>query len=126
MNTFAQSDDEIFAIAQHYGLPTNFVDFTHSVDVAAFFATHGFTTGDSHQGVIYCGQRSAIEQIAGCRVVKIEVDGLWRMRLQRGLFVNAPSIHIAQQLQEQLVKIYFPFSNIHEISTEVVYPSNEG
>lgn len=34
------SYDKIIGIAQHYGIPTNFVDFTSNVEVAMSFATH--------------------------------------------------------------------------------------
>ena len=37
------SDGQFLAIAQHFGMPTPLLDFTRSVRVAAFFATHDFT-----------------------------------------------------------------------------------
>ena len=36
--SYPADDDTVFAIAQHYGIPTNLVDFTSDPDVAAFFA----------------------------------------------------------------------------------------
>jgi hypothetical protein len=40
LQRIAGNDDAMLAIAQHYGLPTNLVDFTTNPRVAAFFATH--------------------------------------------------------------------------------------
>ena len=46
------------ALAQHYGVPTGFIDLTESVEVAAFFATHHIIDGrcvpaSEGTGVIY-------------------------------------------------------------------------
>jgi hypothetical protein len=52
----ALDEDERLAIAQHYGLPTAFLDYTRSLAVAAFFATgsgDGSVLGEGDIGVIY-------------------------------------------------------------------------
>jgi len=49
-------DDAVLAVAQHYGFATHLLDFTRSLQVAAFFATSGAGTrrGDApSMGVIY-------------------------------------------------------------------------
>lgn len=35
------SDEELLAVAQHYGFPTPLLDYTRSLQIAAFFATYG-------------------------------------------------------------------------------------
>jgi hypothetical protein len=48
------SDDELLAIAQHFGFPTPLLDYTRSLRVAAFFATsHPPEDGTGGIGVIY-------------------------------------------------------------------------
>ena len=48
------SDDELLAVAQHFGFPTPLLDYTRSVRVAAFFATaHPPPQGADGIGVIY-------------------------------------------------------------------------
>lgn len=52
----ALSDDELLAVAQHFGFPTPLMDFTYSFRVAAFFATLDaakMQPGDERTGVIY-------------------------------------------------------------------------
>jgi|GEM_PF-1878560 len=50
------SDEEMLAVAQHYGFPTSLLDFSRSIRVAAFFATDGsdrHTSPERAVGVIY-------------------------------------------------------------------------
>jgi hypothetical protein len=46
------------ALAQHYGIPTGYMDFTESIEVALFFATHELANGvskpcDNGTGILY-------------------------------------------------------------------------
>jgi hypothetical protein len=50
LDTADLSDGELLAIGQHFGLPTPLLDFTHSIHVAAFFATHTFRTSPATAG----------------------------------------------------------------------------
>jgi hypothetical protein len=50
------SDDELLAVAQHYGFATPLLDFTRSLHVAAFFATSGaaqLSADEKSIGIIY-------------------------------------------------------------------------
>jgi hypothetical protein len=47
------SDEELLAVAQHYGFPTTLLDFSRSLRVAAFFATHRQSGHDEAIGIIY-------------------------------------------------------------------------
>src|SRR4051812_30884562 len=42
LEDLAHNADMAIAVAQHYGLPTNFIDFTTEPKIAAFFATDGW------------------------------------------------------------------------------------
>jgi len=41
INDLFEDKDKILSVAQHYGLPTSFIDFTYNPEVALFFATYG-------------------------------------------------------------------------------------
>src|SRR4051812_32025643 len=46
LEAIAADVDAVLAVAQHYGLPTTFLDFSTDPGVAGFFATSGATAGD--------------------------------------------------------------------------------
>ncbi|MBZ0319149.1 MAG: FRG domain-containing protein [Anaerolineae bacterium] len=46
--------DSIIAIAQHYGIETNFVDFTSNPEIAGFFASHGELPKNEGTSCIIC------------------------------------------------------------------------
>src|SRR5207245_3740132 len=54
LEDLAESGDLAIAVAQHYGLPTNFIDFTTEPKSAAFLATDGWKESGSKEGVIIC------------------------------------------------------------------------
>lgn len=95
------------AIAQHYGIPTGYMDASESFGVSAFFATckysaeHGWTPADSGEGVMY---RLHVDAL-GDRVRPIAYQPLprptrqwaWTIELLLGEdFVQAPML---QQLR---------------------------
>jgi hypothetical protein len=48
------TDEELVAVAQHYGFPTGMLDFTRSLHIAAFFATmHAHKAKDGDVGAIF-------------------------------------------------------------------------
>jgi len=61
LEAIAASTDMTIAVAQHYGLPTNFVDFTTEPSVAGFFASHGHTSKD-RLSCIMCLNTKALAQ----------------------------------------------------------------
>lgn len=68
MKRRAQTEEKIdlLAIAQHYGFPTNMLDVTNDIVVAAYFATHRFNP------VTMC--------------MEAEMEGVGRLRWMSGLF----------------------------------------
>jgi len=96
-------DAEALAIAQHFGIPTNFVDFTSSPDVAALFSRDRDPNAEfeSNMACIYCISWKALsgwfESLLTEKAEKLQIypesvslDYLHRMNLQRGSFLHAP------------------------------------
>ncbi|MEL6405778.1 MAG: FRG domain-containing protein, partial [Chloroflexota bacterium] len=85
-NHMIDDKDRILSIAQHYHLPTYFVDFTYSPDIAAFFASDGEIQHGS-EGCIFCASLSILEsefedlrdhlQSDIPKIVEIDVNNLW-------------------------------------------------
>ncbi len=76
------------AVAQHYGIPTGYIDVTESVAVAAFFATcawrnDGWTPVASGEGILYRLAWAQMPEIAG-RVRPIGMQPFPRPREQSG------------------------------------------
>jgi FRG domain len=55
------AEREWMAVAQHYGFPTDFLDFSYSVEAAAYFATPSHC---GEIGVIYCLNYALAEELA--------------------------------------------------------------
>ncbi|KAL3264387.1 hypothetical protein ABHI18_000795 [Aspergillus niger] len=120
-------DENKLAIAQHYGMPTPLLDYTRSLDVAAFFATGA---GDQSRisandiGVIYIVDRKprmkpevpegAIDMIesSGLRIGDIdsidfrqEVERVGRIERQKGVFIEGFDSYLLQRLTTKV--LYF-------------------
>lgn len=71
------SDGKCLAIAQHYGYKTDLIDFTTSIDVAAFFATDGISKHPEYKhGYIWRISSSDIEmmKLIAKKVIKQNPD----------------------------------------------------
>lgn len=89
--------DQCLAIAQHYGIPTMLIDFTASPRIAGFFATDGASRQGCAHGVIYMinsGELAAVVEMIRANnkefqleIVKVDVDNLWRLSAQQGVFL---------------------------------------
>lgn len=85
--------DTYAAIAQHYGLATNLMDFTTSPEVAAYFATSSFA-GKGESGAIICARRADIVEQSRqgdsnahhLEFVELRIPDLWRLHAQEGVF----------------------------------------
>jgi len=84
-------EEKLMSIAQHYGYPTDFIDFTTDVKVAGFFSTDG-DLDLSTAGVILVVNVDRFERL--CSSYKVpgkhlfRIDGLWRLENQKGLFLR--------------------------------------
>lgn len=90
--------DAAFAVAQHYGIPTNHIDFTTVPGVAGFFATDSPTLPkEGIKGCIYCLNTKELLEVwedmrpfrpkAHLQLVTIDVSNLWRLEAQHGCFL---------------------------------------
>lgn len=134
LQSLHDSDDAIIATAQHYGIPTSFLDWTTDPEVAGYFAS-GRHSSDS--GVIYCIKSSLLEETweninegllreaghAAVRLVRMHVKDLWRLQSQCGLFLD---MHVEPSFFEMLGDVHritFPKSD-HDtgLPKEKIYP----
>jgi len=130
--------DSFFAIAQHYGLKTNYIDFTTDPKIAAFFATHSknLNIGDSCMLIYFNTEelndytdflkKSKIipsEEDTFPEIVDINVDNLWRLQAQKGKFLYSPFINIDDIYSNSFNKIIFPFKESYlGLSENQIYP----
>lgn len=108
MAPYVPEQDADIAIAQHYGIPTNLLDWTYDPATAFFFALDGADPDDHSQAVIFCAKSSEIRNASYCRLIEIRVPNLWRLEAQSGLFVEIQNANAAQSLESSCEIIRFP------------------
>jgi hypothetical protein len=126
LEKLAADADATIAVAQHYGLPTNFVDFTTSPEIAAYFATE--RADSSPPGEMACLILEFWSFLQGkyppLEFLEPEVPGLWRLEAQRGRFLFCPYDHIERLYDFD--RIYFPKTHRYPmIRPEEVYPTRK-
>jgi WD40 repeat protein len=109
----------LHAIAQHYGIPTNLLDFTTDPRVAGFFAADTIQPAQGCESCIYCLDTHSLERTwqhakatrdrSGVRIepIRIAVDNLWRLQAQRGVFLHA---NYDWEADYPMDRILFPYS----------------
>lgn len=127
----AQNVDEAMAVAQHYGMPTSFVDFTTNPKVAGFFATNEDNLEIGQDCCIYCLNTNHLADFWNtiCKIMtdypkleflKLEVKDLWRLEAQEGVFLYCP-LGILEDLYS-IDRIIFPYGGKFEIPIEEICP----
>jgi len=119
LNEIASDVDATFAVAQHYGLPTNYMDFTTEPRIAAFFAAFEPPTdlGDKEFSCIICVNTQLFadfsSQMASVRPkwveprrVNVDIAELWRIQAQSGVFLFLPYFNFEDAYEFD--RIYFP------------------
>lgn len=127
--------DHGFAIMQHYGIPTQYIDFTKDPGVACFFASDGKDIPEGQLSCILCLSSYDIEEInlrfEGNRrldphlpknfLIEIDVNNLWRLQAQQGVFLFMPYANIEEYVSFD--KIVFSYSGIVKMPLrEQIYP----
>ena len=125
--------DKMIAIAQHYGIATNFIDFTLNPEIAGFFASDAKWIRKGTKSCIICLNRNKTYELFSIfsknrkihpELLEFEVDNLWRLEAQEGKFLYSPFKNIEDFLS--VTKILFPFEkggNQH--LRNKVYPSRK-
>ena len=129
--------NHLSAIAQHYGIPTDLLDFTKSPEIALFFATHSKKDLTGKNGVIICLNQQDFEEcikiqegyikefdVAPPYFVDDQISSLWRLQAQCGCFM---------QLNFGNIEALYPFDKIifphKEFSSNIcerdVYPEDK-
>lgn len=128
---------EFFAILQHYGVPTHYLDFTDNPKVAGFFAGVGSGAIPGRDGcIIAIDPDDWVERLRTVAEVKnwpantwpekvvVVVPNLWRLEAQSGYFVYLP-VEKADGY-EPVDRIVFPHDGSgFELTEEEIYPSRK-
>jgi hypothetical protein len=137
LKKYCKDVDSYFAIAQHYGISTNYIDFTESVEVAFYFATNSKSNKLNEECSIIClNEKDFEELIKFIRILfdkenlvppyisRIEVENLWRLEAQKGCFLFTPYDVIEHFYRFD--RITFPFTKSFEgISKKDIYPERK-
>jgi FRG domain len=93
LTSFNASQDTLALIAQHYGFPTDLIDFTTDVLIAGYFATHGeIVSGEI--GVVYVLSVSHLDLLSRKMPTLVyapvlpQMSGVWRIENQKGVLVR--------------------------------------
>lgn len=135
---YAENLDDILAIAQHYGIATDFIDFSSSPVIAMFFATHSKCKLIDKEGVVICLNSEDFKRIiAFCHtlfqsrgivspyIYETRIDNLWRLSAQKGYFLQSSILNL-DELIYPFDKIVFPQEECSlSITEEDVYPQNK-
>jgi len=127
--------NDCYAIMQHYGIPTSYIDFTTDPSVAGYFAADTTELPREGNACIYClntddllshwkalatlGERRGAEM----ELVAIDVSNLWRLQAQHGLFLYC---NYNWSMDYPMDRILFPYSGFPSFPTrDRIYPENK-
>jgi hypothetical protein len=126
-----------FAVLQHYGVPTHYVDFTTEPDIAGFFAAHDPSAIPDEQGCIigidsdgFVDTLQVVAEVKGLsrdawpEKVNVTVAGLWRMQAQSGHFVYLPIDGVERWYGYDRI-LFRHDGRPHPIPVERIYPTRK-
>ncbi len=134
LGAFRKDIDGAIAVAQHYGLPTSFLDFTRTPAVAGFFASTDAKKYKVGTACIYCLNtddlaevwgfiRKALPHYPDIEPVEVEVPNLWRLEAQDGTFLRCP---LNWDRYYPMDRIEFPLGNRPSYPTsDQIYPGRK-
>ena len=138
LKNYIHNKDHFIAIAQHYGLATNFIDFTTAPEVAAYFATQS-TNRTGKYACIICANKKHFEDVMAfakpaldkCLVnghlpefLSFDVENLWRLQAQKGHFLYTPFPGI--ETIYRFDRILFPLTKAFDgLAYEDIYPTSK-
>jgi len=140
------SQDELIAVLQHYGMPTHFVDFTTDTNVAAFFTTQISGNEPNDYGCIICIDTEEIKEILNiynnsnsneneivdseqelpnAELLDISVNNLLRQEAQKGKFVFLPFVGFEIRLPYQRIVFKNSKTNHERFNESDFYPDEK-
>jgi hypothetical protein len=125
--------DAFFAVAQHYGIPTNYIDFTTNAQIAGFFASDNPQDRSlERDSCIVCLNTEDLMRFWKAlpakypppELIEIEVSNLWRLEAQEGCFLFCPYDEIERIYDFD--RITFPYSGpLAALPRERIYPKEK-
>jgi hypothetical protein len=125
---------KLFAILQHYGLPTHYLDFSTFPEVAGFFACDTAHPPTEEMSCIYCVNTSdlinrweAIRHNPGKKesileTIVVDVSNLWRLQAQEGVFLH---VNFDWDSFYPVDRIVFPYRGYPaRPPREMIYPTH--
>ena len=133
LEDLASDDDAARAVAQHYGLATNLVDFSTEPKVAAFFSAHmppPPTEGDDTSCIIclnfdelknLCDAMKEVRpEVTAVKAVTVEVLELWRIQAQYGVFLEYPFDANFERTAFNFDRIIFPTERDSDVLSKLI------
>jgi len=137
LEKYVSNIDWFYSVAQHYGLPTTYIDFTENPEVATYFATNSESNKIGEESVIVCLNENDFNslindiktffdknKILPPYITKPNVDNLWRLQSQNGCFIfsSLPDIELIYDFD----RIIFPYTVPYvSIKKEHIYPEKK-
>jgi FRG domain len=126
-----------FAVLQHYGVPTHYIDFSTEPEIAGFFAAHDSAAIPGKQGCViavdpenFVGNLRVIAEVKGLPVddwpelVSVTVVDLWRMQAQSGHFIYLPLDEVENWYGYDRI-VFTHDGRPHPIPVEKIYPARK-
>ena len=120
LEPIGSSADTTIAVAQHHGLPTNFIDFTTDPVAAGFFASTELSidVDKGEYSCILCLDTQDLEDFwktmpqcyRRAEFIRLSVPNLWRLEAQSGVFLFCPYANLEHIYD--LDRILFPPSHL--------------
>jgi hypothetical protein len=134
LKKIAADYNAFFAVAQHYGIPTNYLDFTTEPVIAGFFACDTGNPEVGSDSCIYClntddiveawDALTSIRSQAKIELVTAPVPNLWRLESQHGVFLYC--IPANWDGWYEMDKIIFPYRGYPAYPPkDVIYPNEK-
>ena len=125
--------DTVTAVLQHYGIPTNYIDFTTDPGVAGFFAADPPPDEPDATSCIYCLDTKELLDVwdimrefrtgGQLELVTIDVTNLWRLQAQKGVFLFC---NYNWDVDFPMDRILFPATGYPSYPTkELIYPEQK-
>jgi FRG domain-containing protein len=134
LQKIVEDRNAFFSVAQHYGLPTHYLDFTTEPAIAGFFACDTQNPEPGSDSCIYCLNTDDIREAwktlasvypaAEIELVTASVPNLWRLESQHGVFLYcAPN---NRDSWYEMDRIVFPYRGHPPYPPKsVIYPDKK-